>query len=103
MLQRLLADLQRAGGPVRLDDLGRRLGVERSALEPMLDLLVRKGVLTEWQDACGQVACSGGACGTACGGMEGCPFVMGALPRALTIRETPRDVPGKGEPAGRRT
>ncbi len=86
MLRQLLADLQRAAGPLRLEDLGRRLGVERSALEPMLELLVRKGLLAEWRDACGEVACSGAACGTVCAGKEGCPFVIAAPPRTLTIR-----------------
>ena len=91
MLQRLLTDLRRSGGPVRLEDLGRRLGIERSALEPMLDLLVRKGVLTEWQDdGGGSTVCPGDACGAVCGGVDGCPFVMGPLPRTLIVREARR-------------
>lgn len=85
MLQRLLADLERAGGPVRFQELSRRLGVQPSALEPMLDLLVRKGMLTEWRAAGEPVACHGSACGSSCAGMEGCPFVAGLRLRTLTL------------------
>ena len=85
MLTKLLALVDRADGPVNVDDLGRRLGVERSALTPMLDLLERRGLLTEWRQDDSSVACAGGACGTSCTAVEGCPFVAGALPRILEL------------------
>lgn len=87
MLQRLLTTIEQSAGPVSLDELSRRLDVERSALEPMLDLLERKRLLTGWTNADQYVACHGGACGSSCTGVDGCPFVLGA-PRTLTI--TPR-------------
>lgn len=86
VLDRLLAQLREAGGPVSFDELSSRLGVERSAVEPMLDLLVRKRLLTEWNQADHRVACSNGACGTACSGIRGCPFMEFGLPRTLEIR-----------------
>jgi hypothetical protein len=89
MLTRLLSVIEQAGGPVRLEELSRLLGVERSALTPMLDLLGRKGLLSEWAQAGGSVACSSG-CGTSCSGIEGCPFVAGALPRVLEVAPTVR-------------
>ncbi len=86
MLERLLASIRANNGPVSFDDLSKRLQVERSALEPMLELLVRKGLLTEWTDGAAAVACRSGSCGTSCSGMPGCPFVAGGMPRTLQIR-----------------
>jgi len=86
MLQRLLSSIREAGRPISFDDLSNRLQVERSALQPMLDLLVRKGLLAESTDTGTNLACGGGACGTSCTGMQGCPFVAGGMPRTLEIR-----------------
>ncbi|MDH3260912.1 MAG: FeoC-like transcriptional regulator [Acidimicrobiia bacterium] len=86
MLERLLSSLREASGPISVDDLSNRLQVERSALQPMLDLLVRKGLLTEGTDVDTDVACCGGACATSCTGIQGCPFVAGGMPRTLEIR-----------------
>jgi hypothetical protein len=86
MLPRLLSVLGDATGPISFADLSRRLGVERSALEPMLELLVRKGLLTEWQQTDTDVACRSTACGASCSGVQGCPFVAGGMPRTLEIR-----------------
>lgn len=85
-MERLLASIRATKGPVSFDDLSKRLQVERSALEPMLELLVRKGLLTEWTDGEAAVACGSGSCGTSCSGMQGCPFVAGGMPRTLQIR-----------------
>lgn len=89
MLERLLSTIRKANGPISFDDLSSLLQVERSALEPMVDLLVRKGLLAEWSDAQPDVACGGGACGTSCSGVQGCPFVVGGMPRTLQVRTTP--------------
>ena len=86
MLQRLLSEMEEAGGPISFDDLSCRLRVERSALVPMLDLLVRKGLLSEWTDGNAEMACGNGSCGTSCSGVQGCPFVTGGMPRTLEIR-----------------
>ncbi len=88
MLDRLLSSIREANGPISFDELSSRLRVERSALEPMLDLLVRKGLLAEWSDPETAVACGGGACGTSCSGMQGCPFVVSGMPRTLEIRSS---------------
>lgn len=88
MLQRLLSNIREANGPISFDDLSKGLQVERSALQPMLDLLLRKGLLTEWTDGDSDVACGAGACGTSCSGVQGCPFVVGGMPRTLEIRSS---------------
>ena len=86
MLERLLSSIREAGRPISFDDLSNRLQVERSALQPMLDLLVRKGLLAEWTEAGTNLACGGGACGTSCTGIQDCPFVAGGMPRTLELR-----------------
>jgi hypothetical protein len=47
MLSRILKEFEGAKGPLDLNELSRRLGVERSALDGMLEYLVRKGKLRE--------------------------------------------------------
>ena len=47
MLARIISEFKQARGPQDLNELSQRLGVERSALEGMLELLVRQGKLRE--------------------------------------------------------
>jgi hypothetical protein len=45
MLKQVLDELRQVQGPVNLDDVSRKLGVERSALDEMIAFWVRKGKL----------------------------------------------------------
>ncbi len=83
MLERLLSTIEQAAGPVSPEELSRRLGTERSALDPMLELLVRKGRLAEWKQEGTTVVCGGRSCETSCA--EGCPFIPGGFFRALAV------------------
>jgi hypothetical protein len=47
MLSQILAEFQQAHGPLCLDELSRKLDIETSALEGMLQTLVRRGRLLE--------------------------------------------------------
>lgn len=47
MLSQILKAFRQTGGPLDLNELSRQLGAERSALEGMLELLVRQGRLKE--------------------------------------------------------
>lgn len=47
MLSEILKAFRQTGGPLELNELSRQLGAERSALEGMLELLVRQGKLRE--------------------------------------------------------
>jgi hypothetical protein len=47
MLRQILAEFHQAAGPLCLDDLSRKLDVETSALDGMLQTLVRAGRLLE--------------------------------------------------------
>ena len=45
MLSQILEELRKSTEPISNDDLARRLGIDRSALEGMLEQLVRDGKL----------------------------------------------------------
>jgi hypothetical protein len=47
MLSEILKAFRETNGPLDLNELSRRLGTERSALEGMLETLVRQGKLRE--------------------------------------------------------
>lgn len=87
MLQQVLAEIRAATGPVNLNELARRMNVERSALDGMIQFWIRKGRLQEtdiYTDVPAEV-CSSGSCGGSCPGPKGCPFVM-PLPRSYSIK-----------------
>ena len=77
VLETLLTELQTVRGPIRSTDLADRVGVSESALSGMIGVLVAKGRLSPAEDpgAGEAVACSGGACGAACVGLEQCAFI----------------------------
>jgi hypothetical protein len=80
MLHQVLHALETAEGPISLDELSQRLGIERGALDGMIAFWVRKGRLKE----------SGGACGSAGAGCScsshpaGCTFDR-AAPRSISV------------------
>ena len=47
MLSKILSEFRQTDGPVDLRDLSQRLDIDRSALEGMLETLVRQGKLKE--------------------------------------------------------
>ena len=48
MLRQVLHEVESAEGSMSLNDLGRKLNVERSALEGMIAYLVQKGKLQDY-------------------------------------------------------
>ena len=73
LLRQVLQEIESAQGPISLNDLSRKLGVEPSALEGMISFLVRKGRLQ--QDAASlhpdtgaiHASCTDQDCGSVCG------------------------------------
>ena len=86
VLDTLLTELRAVRGPIRSADLAERVGVSESALSGMIDVLVAKGRLSPAEDpgAGEAVACSGGACGTACVGLDQCAFIAN-VPAAYAL------------------
>ncbi len=87
MLQKVLTEIKAARGTIRLDELSRKTGVERSVLEGMITFLTQKGLLKDEEQAVevllcetGQVCSSGGRCP----GPAECPFVM-KLPKTYSL------------------
>jgi hypothetical protein len=90
MLHQVLEEVEKTRGPLSLQELSHRLGVEQSALEGMIGYWVRKGRLSDTvlaNDACGASASSGCSCGSSAA--EDCPFA-GSMPRTITLTENGR-------------
>jgi hypothetical protein len=66
MLSQILREFRESPGAISLVELSRRLGVERSALEGMLEVLARQGKITEVSNT--DSACAG------CGASSRCPY-----------------------------
>ena len=85
MLKKVLDEVKNASGAVDLNGLAKKLGIERSALDGMVQFWVRKGRLTDDDlaeanqpfDACG--SCTG-----SCPGPKSCPFVF-TTPRTYSL------------------
>jgi hypothetical protein len=88
VLTQVLQELESAQGPVSLDDLSRKLGVERTALEGMIAFWVRKGRLKEDYAAVLQGLCPGAECDSTCPGAESCRWVTN-LPRSFSLLTKP--------------
>jgi hypothetical protein len=67
VLRQVLEELESLKGPVSLNDLSRKLGVEWSALEGMIAFWVRKGRLRNDYFAARPEECANGNCGMSCG------------------------------------
>lgn len=91
LLHRVLAAVESASAPVRLDDLSHELGIEAAALEGMLAFWARKGRLRRMTDNDGRetLVCSDGACSLTCNGIENCPFVA-RLPHSYAVVARPQ-------------
>lgn len=95
MLQAVLAAIENAGEPVRIDQLSRQLGIEPAALQGMLAFWVRKGRLRRHPlpgETAAGAACSDGVCLLTCPGLAACPFVA-ALPPSYEALSRPARSP----------
>ena len=85
MLIQVLREIKTSQGTLNLDDLGRKLGVERSALQGMIDYWVRKGRLQDDQEmATAADICTHVSCGGSCTGPRNCSFKMN-MPKTYSI------------------
>ena len=90
MLNRILHEIEMVDGVLNLDELVTKLGVERSALEAMIQFWVRKGRLVSDSDV--EDAISGSICSCAsyvsshiaCTGCSGC--VSAKVPRSYVLK-----------------
>lgn len=89
MLNQVLHEITNASEPLSLTVISSRLGVERGALEGMLDYWVRKGRLKD-DDALPVGAHSAGSCGPSCGGANSCSFVA-KMPKSYSLPSKAKD------------
>ena len=82
MLQRILNEFESSPGGMSINELGQRLGVERSALEGMIAYLVRKGILRDEAAAAMECVPAGNACASCA---KHCPFAAVRMPRSYTL------------------
>ncbi len=86
MLQQILQELEATQGPVSLSDLARKLDVERSALEGMIEFWVRKGRLKDDTQEANAIysLCNSAACGGSCPASQECHPVT-KMPRTFSL------------------
>lgn len=91
MLQQVLQAVKSAQGPVNLNDLARKLGVERSALDGMIQFWVRKGRLRD-DDIQPDTPSEGCSCSStsSCPGPKACPFVL-TMPKTYSLSWAEKD------------
>ena len=91
MLNQVLQEIRSTQSALNLVDLSRKLGIERSALDGMIQFWVRKGCLVDDDAAETQagVVCSIGSCGATCMGTSHCAFVA-KMPKTYSI--SPGDI-----------
>lgn len=92
MLHAILHELQTTPEPITITQLSRKLGVQRSALEGMIQFWVRKGRLSIDDDLGGGAAevsvCDSKACLRSCPGPQQCPLVTAPL-KSYTTHHSP--------------
>ncbi|MEA3327029.1 MAG: FeoC-like transcriptional regulator [Chloroflexota bacterium] len=74
MIIQILHEIKTAKGSLNLNDLKNKLGIDRSALEGMIQHLVRTGHLVD-EEAKAATCGISERCGTNCTGLATCPFV----------------------------
>ncbi|MBN1993451.1 MAG: hypothetical protein JW953_12190 [Anaerolineae bacterium] len=83
-----MQEIEAAQGSINLNELSRKLSVERSALDGMIAYWMRKGRIKDDEREQEQVfvACRPGNCsiGRGCPGPQGCPFIM-KMPRTYSL------------------
>jgi hypothetical protein len=92
MLRQVLHEIATSRGALNLSELNRKLGIERSALEGMIQYLVRSGRLVDEEargDQSGPI-CPSSGCGSVCAGFANCAFVA-KMPKTYSLQ------PGKVE------
>jgi hypothetical protein len=93
MLNQVLQEIESTQGTLTLNDLSRKLGIERGVLDGMIQFWVRKGRLLDEDavDSAASLECSGGSCGASCVGLAECAFVA-KMPKTYSLPKDKSDV-----------
>jgi len=66
MLNQVLHEIENARGPLTVNELSRKLGIDPAALEGMIEFWVRKGRLQVENDQTSGASCACGSGGSSC-------------------------------------
>jgi hypothetical protein len=83
-LRRVLDEIQSERGPISLAELSRRLDVEQSALEGMIDFWIQKGRLRADLFLSAPTSCASDQCDASCPKAASCGH-MTNLPRTFSL------------------
>ncbi len=88
MLNQVLNEIKLAKNGLNLNDLSRKLNIERSALKGMIQFWVQKGRLIDDDAAESETCATAKSCSlsSSCPGLGSCPFVM-EMPKSYSIRK----------------
>lgn len=94
MLQEILKEIRTSNSAINMNEMSRKLGVERSALEGMISQLVRMGRLKDQRQALEEnmAACATPSCAGSCPGSKTCPFTT-KMPRTFSLIEIDQKKP----------
>jgi hypothetical protein len=86
VLRQVLQELEMAQGPISLEELSRRLDIDRDALRGMIEFWVRRGRLQNYDDAMAAAlaACPTGSCSGCRLGPQDCSFATN-MPRMYSL------------------
>jgi hypothetical protein len=83
-LKRVLDEIQSARGPISVAELSRRLDVEQSALEGMIDFWIQKGRLRADLFLSTPASCASDECDTSCPQATNCNLMTNP-PRTFSL------------------
>ncbi len=86
MLNQVLNEIKLAKNGLNLNDLSRKLNIERSALKGMIQFWVQKGRLIDDDAAESETCATADICGKSCSGESTCAFVI-EMPKTYSIRK----------------
>ena len=86
MLRQVLQELEMAQGPISLEELSRRLDIDRDALRGMIEFWVRRGRLQNHDEvmAATLATCPTGSCSACRLGLQDCSFATN-MPRMYSL------------------
>lgn len=83
MLKRVLQEIESSPGTLNINELSRKLDIDRSTLEGMIQHLVRTGRLVD-DDASAEECGINGNCGSTCPGAASCIF-FAKMPKTYSV------------------
>lgn len=96
MLREILEEIRTTNSTINMNEMSRKLGLERSALEGMLSQLVRMGRLKDQQQTREEnmAACATPSCAGSCPGSKTCPLIA-RTPRTFSLIEIHQKKPNR--------